>query len=404
MVRIVSANWGSSVIKPAYKVPSMKEIAALPTTFTVASTFSGCGGSSLGYRMAGGRCLWANEFVEAARDTYRANAAAYTIVDSRDIRTIEPQQVLDVIQLRPGELDLLDGSPPCASFSTAGKRAALWGKVKQYSDTTQRTDDLFPHFARLLKGIQPKTFVAENVAGMVRGVAKGVFIEVLAALKDCGYRVAARVLDAQWLGVPQARQRLIFVGVRNDLGIDPVHPKPLPYNYTIRDALPDIGHITADRRTSKAGNRAGQIVDIDADQPIATITASGIGNDVLYDWRIEPECDITKFAIGREWDRMGKPGTQSEKYFQLVRPDLDTACPTITATGGVTGAAGVCHPTERRKFSIAELKALSGFPADFILTGTYRQQWERIGRAVPPVMISHVATTIRDHILSKVAA
>src|SRR4029079_15650486 len=119
-----------------------------------------------------------NEFIEAARETYRANAAPYTIIDGRDIRVIQPDEVLDAIKLRAGELDLLDGSPPCASFSTAGKRAALWGKVKKYSDTAQRTDDLFFQFTRLLKGIQPKTFVPENVAGLVRGQAKGVFIEV----------------------------------------------------------------------------------------------------------------------------------------------------------------------------------------------------------------------------------
>ena len=389
--------------KPPYKVPSMADIAALPPNgFNVASTFSGCGGSSLGYRMAGFKMLWANEFVEAARETYKANAAPYTIIDSRDIRTVQPQDVLDAIKLQAGQLDLLDGSPPCASFSMAGKRAKLWGKVKQYSDTTQRTDDLFFQFTRLLQGIQPKTFVAENVAGLTRGVAKGVFIEVLAALKACGYRVAARVLDAQWLGVPQARQRLIFVGVRNDLGIEPVYPRPLRYNYTIRDALPTIGRITADRRTSTAGTGAGQIVNIDPAKPIQTVTANGIGNDYLGDWRIEPECDISRFAIGKEWDRMGKPGTQSEKYFQLVRPALDGPCPTVTATAGISGAAGVVHPTERRKFSIAELKRLCGFPDDFILTGTYRQQWERLGRAVPPVMMSHVAATIRDNILLRI--
>jgi DNA (cytosine-5)-methyltransferase 1 len=389
--------------KPPYIIPSMADIAAMvPNGLTVASTFSGCGGSSLGYRLAGYRVLYANEFIPAARETYRANAAAYTVVDGRDIRHVQPGDILEALKLPVGALDLLDGSPPCASFSTAGKRSKLWGKVKKYSDGAQRTDDLFPEFARLLRGLQPKTFVAENVAGLVRGVAKGYFLQILAELKACGYRVGARVLDAQWLGVPSARQRLIFVGVRDDLGIEPVHPTPLPYRYTIRDAIPDIGRITADRRTSKAGSGIGTIVDIDRDAPIQTITASGVGNDVMYDWKIEPEADIARFAIGREWDKMGRPGTQSEKYFQLVRPNIDAACPTITATGGVTGAAGVCHPTERRKFSIAELKALSSFPADFVLTGTYRQQWERIGRAVPPVMMSHIAATIRDRILRRV--
>jgi DNA (cytosine-5)-methyltransferase 1 len=87
-----------------------------------------------------------------------------------------------------------------------------------------------------------KTFVAENVSGLVKGTAKGWFIEVLRALKPSGYRVSARLLDAQWLGVPQMRQRIIFVGVREDLRLEPTHPEPLPYRYSVRDALP---HLTA---------------------------------------------------------------------------------------------------------------------------------------------------------------
>src|SRR5262249_48769124 len=141
---------------------------------------------------------------------------------------------------RAGEIDVLEGSPPCASFSTAGKRDKGWGRVRPYSDTRQRTDDLFFEFARLVAGLRPKVFVAENVSGLVKGVAKGYFLQVLPALKAAGggYRVTAKLLDAQWLGVPQARQRLFFVGVRADLGLEPAFPAPLPYRYSIRDALP----------------------------------------------------------------------------------------------------------------------------------------------------------------------
>lgn len=404
LVGFVRTGGGRLMTKPPYQIPSMADIAALPWTgLTVASTFAGTGGSSLGYRMAGYRVLYCNEFVPAARDCYRANAAPYTIIDGRDVRQVQPADILDACKLREGELDVLDGSPPCASFSMAGSRAKGWGKVKRYSDTAQRSDDLFFQFTRLLKGIRPRVFVAENVAGLVRGVAKGYFIEILRELKACGYRVVAKVLDAQWLGVPQARQRLIFVGVRDDLGLEPVHPKPLPYNYTIRDVLPRIGRIMADRRTSTAGQGAGGVVEWPTDRPLATVTAAGIGNDYRGDWTIEPEADITGYAIGREWDKLGRPGTQSDRYFQLVRPRLDAACPTITAEGGNTGAAGVTHPTERRKFSIAELKLLSSFPADFDLTpaGNYARQWERIGRAVPPVMMSHVARAVAEGVLCK---
>ena len=222
----------------------MAEIAAIPWNgYNAISTFSGCGGSSLGYKMAGFRVLWASEFIPAAQDTYRANHPA-TILDTRDIRSVQASDILDAIGMKSGELDLFDGSPPCASFSTAGKREAGWGKVKAYSDTKQRTDDLFFEYSRLVKAIQPKVFVAENVSGLVKGTAKGYFLEILAELKQCGYAVSAKLLDAQWLGVPQMRQRVIFVGVRNDLvaqfGVKPVHPKPLAYRYSVRDALPWI--------------------------------------------------------------------------------------------------------------------------------------------------------------------
>lgn len=444
----------SGPTKPPYRVPSMAEIAALPDSgYRAISLFAGCGGSCLGYRMAGIRVVWANEFIPAARETYAANFPG-TMVDGRDIRMIQPQDVLDAIGLRAGEFDLLDGSPPCASFSTAGNRSEDWGKVKKYSDTQQRTDDLFFEYARLLKGIRPKVFVAENVSGLVKGVAKGYFLEVLAALKVCGYRVASRLLDAQWLGVPQARQRLIFIGVRNDLGLDPVFPTPLPYRYSVREALPWIVRgkyganwrsadapsptVSASMARNPANNTQGlELVEAKrgarlihdtrgnrpakdfTDEPCPTITvgvegcnsyhyqvvtpreggAAAAPCDAAAAPHIEAESDITGYAIGKEWDRLG--AGQKGKYLNFIKPRIDRPCPTVTQTGGITGAASVVHPTERRKFSIAELKRICGFPDDFVLTGTYAQQWERLGRAVPPVMMSHIARTIRDGILCK---
>lgn len=218
----------------------MDEVRAIePCGLTVATTFAGCGGSSLGYRMAGYRVLWANEFLPHAADVYQANAMPATIVNRTDIRTLTPEAVLSEIGIEAGELDVLDGSPPCQSFSTAGKLSSGWGRSGQHADgTNQRSDDLFFEYARLLDGIRPRAFVAENVSGLVKGVAKGYFKLILARLKACGYRVEARVLDAAWLGVPQRRQRVIFVGVREDLRKDPVHPPPLPYRYALKDAIP----------------------------------------------------------------------------------------------------------------------------------------------------------------------
>jgi DNA (cytosine-5)-methyltransferase 1 len=383
--------------KPPYVVPTMAEIAAVPKNgFRVASLFSGCGGSSLGYRMAGFDVVYANEFIPAAQDTYRANFPG-TWLDTRDIRSIQPAEILAAIGIAAGDLDVLDGSPPCASFSTAGKREEGWGRVKLYSDTHQRTDDLFFEYARILRGVQPRVFVAENVAGLVRGTAKGYFKLILAELKSCGYRVEARLLDAQWLGVPQMRERLIFIGVRSDLGLAPVFPRPLPYRYSVRDACPwiDAGccAVTAtNERHTLAGRRPARRLEA----PAPTIKASVPEFSLIASGAL----GISRYAIGKQWDQI-RPGQTHEKRFNLSKPALDGPCPTITATGGNLGAAAVVHPLEKRKFTITELKRLSAFPDDFVLTGPYTKQWERIGRAVPPVMMFHIASAVRDGILCK---
>lgn len=433
--------------KPAYRIPTIAEIERSPLNgLRVVSLFSGCGGSSLGYRMAGCKVVWANEFIPAARDTYRANFPN-TPVDGRDIRLVKGVDILNATGLQRGELDILDGSPPCASFSTAGKRQKLWGQVKAYSDTKQRTDDLFFEYIRLLGELHPRRFIAENVAGLVKGVGKGYFLEILAGLKAAGYRVEARLLDAQWLGVPQSRQRIFFVGVRLDIDGAPGFPEPLRYRYSVRDALPWIGGVEgANGYNGHAEQPAGKpAATIQASRPVDVMTKRGarsaglpaptvqthgnahtrseltvklrhgnkapfdhkgkpirldqplptvMGDDTLglapFQFEIETEADMTRFAVGRELDKL-LPGQISKRYTSLVRSRLNGPSNTVTAAGGDGHTASVTHPTERRKFSIAELRRICGFPDDFILTGTYAQQWERLGRAVPPPMMAALA-------------
>jgi DNA (cytosine-5)-methyltransferase 1 len=329
-------------MKPPYKVPSMQEIEALPWNgYNVVSTFSGAGGSCLGYRMAGYHVLWANEFIPEAQDVYKLNHPN-SVLNTDDIRAVNAGDILDSTALRVGEIDILDGSPPCASFSTAGKRDAGWGEIKKYSSTKQRVDDLFFEYARLLKGLQPKVFVAENVSGLVKGVAKGYFKLILQELKDCGYNVKAKVLDASWLGVPQRRQRLIFIGVRNDIDIVPVHSAVLGYQYNTADALPHIKRV-------KHGGRKNN-------------------------WRntYRPHPTITQTLTS----------------------------PTAYLSGGeyVTEQA----IKDYRRMTIEELLRVQGFPDDFQLMGSFNQRWERIARTVPPVMMYHIAKTIEDKILCKI--
>lgn len=431
----------SEPTKPPYRVPPMAEVNTLPWNgFSAASSFSGCGGSSLGYRMAGFRVGWASEFIDAARDCYRANFPA-TYIDPRDVREVTPGDVLKACGLKEGELDVFDGSPPCASFSTSGKREAGWGKFKKYSDTVQRTDDLFFEYARLVKGIRPRVFVAENVSGLIKGTAKGYFLEILAALKACGYAVEARVLDAQWLGVPQQRQRVIFVGVRDDLaaaGIKPAFPDPLPYRYSVREAIPWITRqgdkgpfgggamrdavvpsptigaspqtgngdfppsvVEAEAGAARITGRTGrgmERVESPLDEPMNAILASDANTRYQVTGPPGDGVSMEGYAIGAEWDKL-KPGEKSDKYLNLVRADPDAPGSCDAASGGRPDLASVTHPTEKRKFTIAELRRICAFPDDFILLGTYEQQWERLGRAVPPLMMRAIAVTVRNHIL-----
>ncbi len=558
-------------VKPQYRIPLMREIAAVQSNGLLAvSTFTGCGGSDLGLEMAGYDVLWGNEFIPAAQDTFRANHPR-SLLDTRDIRTVTGAEITAALGGR--EIDLFVGSPPCASFSTAGKGSKGWGQVRSYSDTKQRTDDLFEQYIRLVDELRPRAFVAENVAGMVKGVAVGFFRRYLRKMRTLPYNVEARLLDAQWLGVPQRRVRLIFIGVRKDVG-RPAWPRKLAHRYSIREAIPWITSATAkghsdsdwqkpeDRMNAEApcptvptgdsmgsfyghnvervtiqeddyGEGVGRLRSIDApggiganradprdlprviydegykgtpprdvtDAPAPTIKV-GAGSlcsthfivdgggppdadTVLGDKRLQSisdrQCDVviegshgydghaprsvdepsetitnrtlsvitqrpvetvitdrsgSQFhridssidepavtikatesmqalldeqrlhepsygvepqsalgnAVGLEWDKL-QPGEQSDKYLSLIRPHPDDVCPTVTQLGG-TSAASVTHPLERRKFTIAELRRICGFPDDFVLTGTYSQQWERLGRAVPPPMMRAVGEAL----------
>ena len=396
--------------KPPYRVPSMDEIRAItPNGYKVVSTFSGCGGSCTGYRMAGFDVVWANEFVPAAQNSYKANAAPDCILDGRDIRNVTANEILKATGLQSGQLDLFDGSPPCQAFSTAGKREKGWGKLKTYEHgAKQMNEDLFFEYIRLLDGLQPKVFIAENVSGLVKGTAKGYFLDILAGLKACGYNVKAKLLDAQWLGVPQQRQRIIFIGVRDDLGFDPVHPLPLGYRYSVRDALPWIAK-------AESGPTGFGVGSLTADTPAPTVGASmqapysahkvtvvqdSHGQFAVQRNDVDRPCFAIKAGssshVNVEWPNNGFRGG--------TKLDVDMPMVSIQASAGVTGGTGgtvITNGIEKRKFTIAELKRICAFPDDFILTGSYAQQWERLGNSVPPVMMYHIANEIRVNILDK---
>ena len=329
-----------------------------PNGLRAISLFAGCGGSSLGYRRAGYRVVFANEFVPIAADTYKANCASYTVVDRKDIRGLDPEWITKHF----GEIDLLDGSPPCASFSQAGKRSKDWGTAKLYSEgITQRTDDLFDEYARIVEGVKPRAFVAENVAGFSNGVAVGYARHILNRLRAAGYKVEARVLDACWLGVPQTRRRTYIVGVRDDQGSHPRFPSPLPAQVGLGEAIPGCrGELAAlEYHGGAKGKGTRRSPKLPAHTLGATIN-SGSGwypaSIIFADSKADPETG---------WSPSVAPRLRAEFATEHIR-----------------------------YMTLDELRRAFGFPDDFTLIGSFTQRWERIGRSVPPFVAEAIGRAV----------
>lgn len=345
---------------------------------TVISTFAGCGGSSLGYSMAGYRELLAVEWEQNAVDTFRLNFPDVPVYHG-DIAALSVEDCLRLANIEPGQLDVFDGSPPCQGFSTAGKRML-----------DDPRNGLFREFVRLLRGLLPRVFVMENVSGMVKGKMRLVFVEILRELKASGYRVSARLMNAMYFGVPQSRARMIFVGVRDDLGIEPSHPKASANPITAAMAIPGL--------MATRSQRINPWIDALAESA-ATICKTEAGYQALVISRQE----YAEASISPTWQmHRVLSGVEPHKAEVLVRLDATKPAPTITKDAGNT-TTGLVHPVEIRKLTIPEIKRLASFPDAFVMEGKFRDKWARIGNSVPPLFMRAISQHIRDEILSRAA-
>lgn len=333
------------------KAPFMKDIEQP----TVISTFAGCGGSSLGYKMAGFKELLAVEWDDNAVETFKLNFPGVPVYHG-DIAKLSGAECMKLAGgIKPGELDVLDGSPPCQGFSTAGKR--------KYDDPR---NSLFKEYARLLSELQPKVFVMENVTGMVKGHMKQAYLQIIATLRACGYKAKGEVLNAMYYGVPQSRQRVIIIGVRNDLGIEPTHPKP--------------------QTEPKACGKA--LAGIIQDEP-------------QREWLLKE--GIARSSCNKFWPYL-KPGEHGDKLtkgsgFSCSKYDPAKPAPTIPKTDGNIGLYGGMHWDEMRRFTLPEYKRFASFPDQFSFAGKWSDGVARIGNSVPPLLMKAIAEHIRKAIL-----
>lgn len=352
--------------------------------FTVVSTFAGGGGSSTGYRLAGGKVVAINEFVEEAVATYSLNFPDTKVILG-DIKNIKGTDLLAAGKINPGELDILDGSPPCSAFSSSGKGKKGWNREKKYSDgkTVTNIEDLFLEYIRIAEDIRPKVIVAENVEGITSRAAIEKLRDFVTGFERIapGYRMVYQVMDASKFGVPQSRMRTFFVGVRNDvfeaLGLEEyelarkVYPAP----------------------STSQGVSIGSAIE-------------GIDNDPAEVQMLLDFCENSfqkKFVETMAFNptKTLKPGIVNGKLscFNMKRPAPNRPSPTLTQMGQQRSASGVMHYAANRKLTIKEMKRIMSLPDDYELTGTFDQQAERIGRMVAPKMMCALATSIYENIL-----
>ena len=295
---------------------------------TVISTFAGCGGSSLGYHMAGFRELLAVEWEQNAADTFRLNFPHVPLYHG-DIAKLSVAECLRLANIAPGDLDVFDGSPPCQGFSTSGKR-----------EIGDARNQLFREYCRLLEGLRPRAFVMENVSGMVKGDFKIIFAEILRTLKGCGYRVKARLLNAMFFGVPQSRERMIFIGVREDIGHEPSHPDGWCDPISLLSGLSGLSGLSMVRE--------------------------GFGPTKL--------------------DRV-----RNEEFANKWRSARLPCCTIVKSRPPILGF----ESGQQREMTPQECQRIGSFPDPFRFIGGASKTVERIGNSVPPLLMRSIARHVR---------
>ncbi len=332
------------------------------------SLFSGCGGMDLGFKKAGFNIIWANDFDADAQAIYSLNLGH---IDKRDILTVEEDAI--------PQCDILTAGFPCQPFSNAGNRRGVHDSRGM----------LYKECLRIIEHLMPKVIVFENVKGLLstkyidgRNLAD-VIVEDLSQMNNVGYNVVYQVVNASDYGVPQNRQRVIFVGIRKDL--DKIFSFP--------------------EKLSKVGLELQNILDVPQD----------VENQI--DWAFSPQAldMIAYIPEGGSWKDV--PYEHLAPRFKKIRDDMkkyhspnfyrrfsrNEICGTITASAQPENC-GIIHPLEDRRYTVREIARIQTFPDDFkFLTDTPRNitaMYKVIGNAVPVNLAYNMGKAIMQQVFN----
>ena len=333
---------------------------------TVFSCFACGGGSTLGYKLAGFDVIGHNDIDKKMIEVYKENHnPKFSFLES--ITTFAKRKDL------PKELynlDILDGSPPCSSFSMAGNREKDWGKQKKFKEgqSEQVLDTLFFDFIDLAKELQPKVVVAENVSGLMVGAAKDYVKKIYIAFKEAGYqlRIEPYLLDASKMGVPQRRKRVFFVALRNDLAT--------PFMESV-DMFQQAPKLELDFNEKEIPFK--KIRQLQGNE-----SAIGLSKMISHYWKLT--------TPGNSMSENHPKGS----YFNEVKTHPEKVLPTIRANG-----LPYDYQVERTLFD-NETKIAGTYPTDYNFLKL--KPHYLIGMSVPPVMTAQIASKIYEQWLCEI--
>lgn len=330
------------------------------SNYKVLELFAGAGGLALGLEYAGFETVGLVEIDKHACNTLRKNRKEWKVLE-KDITKISKNGVRKYLELpAPGELDLLSGGYPCQAFSYAGKKEGL--------EDTRGT--LFYHFAKILDELKPKMFLAENVRGLVNHDGGKTLSTMLEVFENVGYKVEWKVLKALDYDVAQKRERIVIVGIRNDLikkGVKYKFPQPYGYELVLRDVLKDVPK----SKGAKYPDSKRKVLEM--------VPPGGY-------WRDLPK-EIAKEYMGKSYYSSGGR-TGMARRISWDEPSLTLTCsPAQKQTER-------CHPDETRPFTTREYARIQSFPDDWEFVGSVSNIYKQIGNAVPVNMAKAIGLSI----------
>lgn len=326
--------------------------------FTTIELFAGAGGLALGVEKAGFDTIGLVEFDKDAADTLKKNRPEWNVIND-DIANISCLNLEEYFSIKKGELALLSGGAPCQAFSYAGKRLGL----------EDARGTLFYHYAVFLEKLQPKMFLFENVRGLLTHDHGKTYETMLDIFTNAGYTISRQVMNAWEHGAPQKRERLITIGIRNDLAESCVFefPKAHEYKPVLRDVLLDC----PEGPGVPYGEKKRKIFEL--------VPPGGYWRD------IDPE--VAKEYMKSCWDMEGGR-TGILRRMSLDEPSL------AVLTSPSQKQTERCHPIEARPFTVRENARCQMFPDEWEFCGNVMSQYKQVGNAVPVSLAHDIALEI----------